>query len=63
MDSSRYRVHLSSVLPRRSCYNWPSPVIYIDLKDIINKVEINLEIGTKLIIGIDTLLDVVSITL
>ena len=63
MDSSRYRVHLLSVSPRRSCYNWPSPVIYIDLKDIINKVEINLEIGTKLIIGIDTLLDIVSITL
>ena len=63
MDSSRYRVYLSSVSPRRSCYNWPSPVIYIDLKDIINKVEINIEIGTKLIIEIDTLLDIVSITL
>ena len=36
---------------------------YIDFKDIITKVEIKLEIGTKLIIGINTLLDTVSITL
>ena len=36
---------------------------YIDLKDVITKVEVKLEIETKLIIGINTLLDTVSITL
>ena len=36
---------------------------YVDLKDIITKVEIKLETKTKLIIGIDALLDIVSITL
>jgi hypothetical protein len=35
----------------------------IDLKNIITKVEVKLEIETKLIIGINTLLDTVSITL
>ena len=39
--------------------NWE----YIDLKDIITKVEVKLDIETNLIIGIDTLLDTVSITL
>ena len=36
---------------------------HIDLKNIITKVEVKLEIETNLIIGIDTLLDIVSITL
>ena len=36
---------------------------YIDLKDIITKVEVRLDIETKLIIGINTLLDIVSIAL
>ena len=36
---------------------------YIDLKDIITKVEVKLEIETKLVIGINTLLDIISITL
>ena len=36
---------------------------YIDLKDVITKVEVKLEIETNLIIGINTLLDTVSITL
>ena len=35
----------------------------MDLKDVINKVEVKLEVETKLIIGINTLLDIVSITL
>ena len=35
----------------------------MDLKDVITKVEIKLDIETKLIIGINTLLDIVSITL
>ena len=35
----------------------------MDLKDAITKVEDELEIETNLIIGIDTLLDTVSITL
>ena len=35
---------------------------YIDLKDVITKVEVKLETETKLIIGINTLLDTVSIT-
>ena len=39
--------------------NWK----YISLKDIITKVEVKLDIETDLIIGIDTLLDTVSITL
>ena len=34
----------------------------MDLKDIITKVEVKLEIETKLIIGINTLLDTASIT-
>jgi hypothetical protein len=36
---------------------------YIDLKNIITKVEVKLDIETKLVIGIKTLLDIVSITL
>ena len=36
---------------------------YINLKDVINKVETKLEIETKLVRGINTLLDIVSITL
>ena len=36
---------------------------YINLKDVITKVETKLEIKTKLVIGINTLLDIVSITL
>ena len=36
---------------------------YVDLKDIITKVEVRLDIETNLIIGINTLLDIVSITL
>ena len=39
--------------------NWK----YISLKDIITKVEVKLDIETNLIIGIDTLLDIVSIAL
>ena len=35
----------------------------MDLKNIITKVEVKLEIETNLIIGINTLLDTVSITL
>jgi hypothetical protein len=35
----------------------------MDLKDIINKIEVNLEIETKLVIEINTLLDTVFITL
>ena len=35
----------------------------MDLKNIITKVEVKLDIETNLIIGIDTLLDMVSITL
>ena len=35
----------------------------MDLKDVITKVEVKLEIETNLIIGINTLLDIVSITL
>ena len=35
---------------------------YLNLKDIITKVEVELDIETNLIIGIDTLLDIVSIT-
>ena len=34
-----------------------------NLKDIITKVEVKLDIETNLIIGINTLLDTVSITL
>jgi hypothetical protein len=34
---------------------------YIDLKDVITKVEVKLEIETKSTIGIDTPLDIVSI--
>ena len=36
---------------------------YIDLKDVIIKVQVKLEIETNLIIGTNTLLDIVSITL
>ena len=36
---------------------------YINLKDVITKVEVKLDIETNLIIGINTLLDIVSITL
>ena len=36
---------------------------YINLKDVITKVEVKLEVETNLIIGIKTLLDIVSITL
>ena len=36
---------------------------YIDLKDVITKVEVKLDVETNLIIGINTLLDTVSITL
>ena len=36
---------------------------YIDLKDVINKVETKLEIEVKLVAGINTLLDTVSIAL
>ena len=36
---------------------------YINLKNIIKEVETKLEIETKLVIGINTLLDTVSITL
>ena len=39
--------------------NWE----YISLKDVITKVEVKLDIETNSIIGIDTLLDMVSITL
>ena len=39
--------------------NWE----YINLKDVINKVETRLEIETKLVIGTDTLLDIASIAL
>ena len=39
--------------------NWE----YINLKDVITKVEVKLDIGTNLIIGIKTLLDIVSIAL
>ena len=39
--------------------NWE----HVDLKGILTKVEVKLDIETKLIIGIDTLLDMVSITL
>ena len=39
--------------------NWE----YIDLKDVITKVEVKLDAETDLIIGINTLLDIVSITL
>ena len=35
----------------------------MDLKDVITKVEVKLEVETKLIIGINTLLDIISITL
>ena len=35
---------------------------YVDLRDVITKVEIKLKPKTKLIIGINTLLDIVSIT-
>ena len=35
----------------------------MDLKDVITKVEVKLDIETKLIIGINTLLDIVSIAL
>ena len=34
----------------------------MDLKDVITKVEVKLDIETELIIGINTLLDTVSIT-
>ena len=34
----------------------------MDLKDVITKVEVKSDIETKLIIGINTLLDIVSIT-
>ena len=34
----------------------------MDLKDVITKVEVKLEVETNLIIGINTLLDIVSIT-
>ena len=36
---------------------------YVDLKDVITKVEAKLEIETESAIGINTLLDTVSITL
>ena len=36
---------------------------YIDLKDIITKVEGKLEMETKLVIEINTLLDTISIAL
>ena len=36
---------------------------YIGLKNAITKVEIKLDIETNLIIGVNTLLDIVSITL
>ena len=36
---------------------------HIDLKDVITKVEVKLDVETNLIIGINTLLDMVSITL
>ena len=35
---------------------------YINLKDVITKVEVKLDVETNLIIGINTLLDIVSIT-
>ena len=35
----------------------------MDLKDVITKVEVKLVIETKLVIGINTLLDIMSITL
>ena len=35
----------------------------MDPKDVITKVEVKLDIETELIIGINTLLDTVSITL
>ena len=35
---------------------------YINLKDVITKVEVKLDVETNLIIGIKTLLDIVSIT-
>ena len=35
---------------------------YLNLKSVITKVEVKLDIETNLIIGIDTLLDIVSIT-
>ena len=39
--------------------NWE----YVSLKDLITKVEVKLDIETNSIIGINTLLDIVSITL
>jgi hypothetical protein len=60
MTFQLYRLHTccAVLVPRLTsrCYN-------IDLKNIITKVEVKLEIETKLIIGINTLLDIVSITL
>ena len=38
-------------------------ILGLYLKDVITKVEVKLETETKLIIGINTLLDIVSITL
>ena len=35
----------------------------MDLKNVITKVEVKLDIETNLIIGMDTLLDIVSIAL
>ena len=35
----------------------------VNVKDVINKVEVKLDIETNLIIGVNTLLDIVSITL
>ena len=36
---------------------------HVNLKDVVTKVEVKLDIETNLIIGINTLLDIVSITL